>query len=429
MNTDTTAKIEETRNPTRLIDLLDGYLSRSSEMHQAFLENQAAAMKAIAEMSGNQLGQPAQIPPTPVIFSRAHLEEFSKGSIARCFGPDYAILDQRPTPRIPNGRLLLMDRVIAISGKRMEIAPPASIITEVDVPQDSWYFQKNPYQGLPLSVLLEMALQPCGIISAYLGTSLLIPAENYLFRNLDGWMRLSTQPDLKEKTITNQAELIKSVASGGLYIQTYKFSLSTEDQTFLEGESSFGYFTPTVMNTQSGLDLGKKLPGLLQSAGFPAGYSEVRNHTPSSKALLDLTDKVWLSRYGGKYGLGVVVGQRNVNPDDWFFENHFYGDPVMPGSLGVESIARGLAEIVRQVNPNQTSDELTLAFSKEHPLRWKYRGQVLPTNKQTHFEAHIKGMDSRGGQTTIIADADFWVDELRIYTIENLSMVLKEGKR
>jgi len=429
MSTDTTAQIKETSNHIRLFDLLDGFLSRSSKMQQAFLENQAAAMETIVEITRKPAIRSAAVISRPSVFSRGQLEEFSRGSIARCFGPEYAILDQRPTPRIPNGRLLLIDRVKEISGKRMEINPPASIVTEVDVPLEAWYLQKNPYQGLPLSILLEMALQPCGILSAYLGTSLVIPAENHLFRNLDGWITLSAQPELRGKTITNHVELTKSVASGGLYIQTYQFNLSCDEQIFLEGESSFGYFTPAVMSLQSGLDLGRKLPGLTRSVDFPAGFTEEGKTAQPSGCLLELSDQTWVNPTGGNYGLGVVVGQRKVNAGDWFFENHFYGDPVMPGSLGVESITRGLAEIARQITQNQTSGELILAFSKEQPLRWKYRGQVLPTNKQTHFEAHIKRLDSGGGQTTITADADFWVDDLRIYEFENLSMIMKEGKK
>jgi 3-hydroxymyristoyl/3-hydroxydecanoyl-(acyl carrier protein) dehydratase len=429
MNSDFSTRKIKSHNSSRLIDLLDGYLSRSSEMHQAFLENQMTALETITEFSRRSESGLSPSSSNPAIFSREQLEEFSNGTIARCFGPDYAILDQRPTPRIPNGRLLLIDRVIEISGKRMQIDPPASIVTELDVPPDAWYFPGNPYQGLPLSMLLEMALQPCGILSAYLGTSLVLPAENHLFRNLDGWITQASQLELLGKTITNRAELTKSVASGGLYIQTYRFSLSTDGQVFLEGESSFGYFTDPVMKNQSGLDLGKKQPGSIRTAGFPDGFTQVRDFDSTSRHLLDLTDQTWIHPTGGKYGLGLVTGLRAVDPDDWFFENHFYGDPVMPGSLGVESITRGLAVLTGQISGNHSSNELALDLSADQPLKWKYRGQVLPTNELTYFEAHIKQMTSNGGQIRILADADFWVDDLRIYTIENLSMVLKEGMK
>lgn len=411
------------RHTHRFLSILDGVIERFTGVHQTLLENQAAVLQAFNALS-------AAVPdkePAKVVFSRQALEEFAAGSIARCFGPDYAVLDTRPAPRIPNGRLLLIDRVTEISGSRMQIQPPAGIVTEVDVPLDAWYLEGNPYSGLPLSILMEMALQPCGILSAYLGTSLVIPPENHQIRNLDGWIRTHEMPDLPGKTITNQAQLIKSVASGGLYLQTYRFSLSTDQRIFLEGESSFGYFTPEVMGSQNGLDQGVRLPGLIASKDFPRSYLLVEGVSRQGKRLLDLSDRTWVNPSGGKLGLGVVVGERNVDQGDWFFANHFHGDPVMPGSLGVEAIVRGLSALAKERTGKNGKTRLALDFPADHPLRWKYRGQVLPSNRQTVFETHICQIDPGAGETRVSAQADFWVDGLRIYTLENLSLVLKEG--
>ncbi|HEX7478690.1 MAG TPA: bifunctional 3-hydroxydecanoyl-ACP dehydratase/trans-2-decenoyl-ACP isomerase [Polyangiales bacterium] len=35
---------------------------------------------------------------------------------------------------------------------------------------------------------------------------------------------------------------------------------------------------------------------------------------------------------------GRLVAERNVRVDDWFFQCHFLGDPVMPGCLGVDAV-------------------------------------------------------------------------------------------
>lgn len=407
----------------RFLAILDGVIERSTQVHQVLLENQSAALQAVTMLSGvvSDKGSAQDV------FSRQALEEFAAGSIARCFGPAYTVLDNRPAPRIPNGRLLLIDRVTEISGARMQIQPPAGIVTEVDVPQDAWYLEGNPYSGLPLAVLMEIALQPCGILSAYLGTSLIIPPENHQFRNLDGWIRTHEMPELRGKTITNHAKLIKSVSSGGLYLQTYNFSLSADQQIFLEGESSFGYFTPEVMGSQSGLDQGARLPGLIASKEFPQSYLPVEGVSRQGRRLLDLSDRSWINPSGGKFGMGVAVGERAVGQDDWFFANHFYGDPVMPGSLGVEAIVRGLSALAKERAGKNGKKQLALDFSANRPLRWKYRGQVLPSNRQTVYEVHINQTELDAGGTRVNAQADFWVDGLRIYTIENLSLVLKEG--
>ncbi len=41
---------------------------------------------------------------------------------------------------------------------------------------------------------------------------------------------------------------------------------------------------------------------------------------------------------GGKYGRGYIRAELDVRPDQWFFQCHFLGDPVMPGSLGVDAM-------------------------------------------------------------------------------------------
>ena len=46
---------------------------------------------------------------------------------------------------------------------------------------------------------------------------------------------------------------------------------------------------------------------------------------------------------GGPAGLGYVEGSIDVDPGAWFFEAHFLGDPVWPGSLGLQAFVQLLA--------------------------------------------------------------------------------------
>ena len=41
---------------------------------------------------------------------------------------------------------------------------------------------------------------------------------------------------------------------------------------------------------------------------------------------------------GGANGKGVIEAEFDINPDRWFFECHFPGDPVMPGCLGLDGL-------------------------------------------------------------------------------------------
>ena len=41
---------------------------------------------------------------------------------------------------------------------------------------------------------------------------------------------------------------------------------------------------------------------------------------------------------GGENGKGIIRAEFDVNPDLWFFDCHFEGDPVMPGCLGLDAL-------------------------------------------------------------------------------------------
>ncbi len=41
---------------------------------------------------------------------------------------------------------------------------------------------------------------------------------------------------------------------------------------------------------------------------------------------------------GGEFGKGQVIAELDINPELWFFDCHFKGDPVMPGCLGLDAM-------------------------------------------------------------------------------------------
>ena len=45
---------------------------------------------------------------------------------------------------------------------------------------------------------------------------------------------------------------------------------------------------------------------------------------------------------GGPHGCGIIKASKEVLPEEWFFKAHFLGDPVCPGSLGLESLIQVL---------------------------------------------------------------------------------------
>jgi 3-hydroxyacyl-[acyl-carrier protein] dehydratase/trans-2-decenoyl-[acyl-carrier protein] isomerase len=45
-----------------------------------------------------------------------------------------------------------------------------------------------------------------------------------------------------------------------------------------------------------------------------------------------------ISSEGGSFGRGEIIAELDINPQLWFFQCHFPGDPVMPGCLGLDAM-------------------------------------------------------------------------------------------
>ena len=115
------------------------------------------------------------------LMNELDITTFALGDLSNCFGPDYAVYDGRKVSRQPNTDLQLISRVIKIDGTRGDFSKPAVIHAEYDVPEDAWYYAQNSAATMPYSILMELALQPCGLLGAYMGSTLLFPDENLFF--------------------------------------------------------------------------------------------------------------------------------------------------------------------------------------------------------------------------------------------------------
>ena len=413
----------------RILDVLQDNITRSNQLHHEFLYHQALNLQALTVKV--EISNPSRDsnPPKQVAINKDQMVEFGTGSIAKCFGPEFEILDHRKSPRIPNGDLLMIDRVLVISGERGNLNSPASITTEFDIPENSWFINENQYSGIPLGVLMEIALQPCGILSAYLGTALNLSADVNLFRNLDGEISFTTCPNVAGKTVTNRSKLLNSVSGGGMLIQKYAFELLVNDYVFLKGNSSFGYFTQAVMERQTGIDASKNnFPSFEDYRSIdidkylPPGNDLSKNH-------LYLIDRLSFKENDGKYGCGVIIGEKKLSGSEWFYVNHFFQDPVMPGSLGIEAIIQGLWAFAKSSRDKKYFHDPLVDFSHSDPFSWKYRGQVTPPSEKVNFEIHIKTDKTSDASIYLLADADFWVDGVKIYTAQNISLTISKGKQ
>jgi 3-hydroxymyristoyl/3-hydroxydecanoyl-(acyl carrier protein) dehydratase len=415
-------------------DILENYMNwwvghtrETRQIHDRFLELRQAGLRQLAGSIERQVEtyRPLNSGTERVLFTLDDLKEFATGSVVKCLGPEYAVYEGRKSLRIPNGELLLMSRILSIRGHKGELEQTSSIVAEYDVPTDAWYFEAERRGRLPYSICIELALQPCGVLSAYLGTPLRFPEVDYSFRNLDGETMFTQLVDARGKTVRAQAVLLKTIFYGSTIIQHFSFELLCDGKIFFEGKSSFGYFSAEAMAGQAGLDGGKTVLPWLKQAGLegqivPLEGTILGKGLPHGK--LRLLDGVAINNNAGNMQEGTVYANRRNTPQDWFYTCHFHEDPVMPGSLGIEAIVQAMKVFSQQkINSDAGAD-----FVTGQKMNWSYRGQVLQHNRQMQVEVHFHKTQQIGLKKLFIGDASLWADDSRIYELRNLCLAVED---
>jgi len=381
--------------------------------------------------------------PNVAPFTAWHMFEFATGNISNCFGPDFDVYEGRIPPRTPCGELQVVTQVIEVQGTRLDLKNPSSCIAEYYVPEDAWYFTKNSHESwIPYSLIMEIALQPNGFISGYMGTTLKYPEKDLFFRNLDGTGNLLKQIDLRGKTIVNKSVLVSTSIAGGAIIQSFTFDLSVAGDVFYTGKAVFGYFSGESLTNQLGIDNGNITHAWFVDNNTPEKDIEIYDLSDKNLALyqapagkphyrlaggqMNFIDTVSIVEGGGDAGVAYLYGERTIDPTDWFFRYHFHQDPVMPGSLGVEAIIELLQTyaVKNDLGKDFTNPRFIAPVSE---VIWKYRGQITPINKQMSLDVHITEIIREKDEVRIIGNANLSKDGLRIYHIKDIVLSIVEA--
>lgn len=119
-----------------------------------------------------------------------------------------------------------------------------------------------------------------------------------------------------------------------------------------------------------------------------------------------------ITNEGGQYGKGQVIAELDINPDLWFFQCHFKGDPVMPGCLGLDAMWQ-LVGFFLSWRGNKGRGRALGAGEI------KFTGQVLPEAKLVTYHIDLKRVIERK-LIMGIADGTVAVDGKVIYTAKDL---------
>ena len=289
------------------------------------------------------------------------------------------------------------------------------VAADYDVPPGEWYFAANRQGDMPFAVLLEIALQPCGWLSAYLGSAL-TSSDDLSYRNLGGTGTQFAPVRSGVGTLTTRIKNTRLSSSAGMIIQWFDFEVSAGAQKIYRGDTYFGFFPKAALEKQEGIK-GAQLYQPSATELARAKSLPYPTHAPFADTMMRMVDEmpVFVAD-GGPKGLGFIRGTKRVNTDEWFFQAHFYQDPVVPGSLGLESFLQ-LLKFAAVERWGHTPGMRWEAVATNTKHEWTYRGQVIPRDALVTVDAVVVAVND--AEKSLTGGGFLSVDGRVIYGMKN----------
>ncbi|MUL63451.1 hypothetical protein BOO86_03155 [Mycobacterium sp. CBMA 234] len=352
----------------------------------------------------------------------------AQGRPSDSFGAMYLPFDgARRPPRLPAEPYHFLTRIVSADCPVGRPTPGGTVVAEYDVPADAWYLADAKSAAVPLSVLQEIVLQPCGWLASYMGLAVNRTGD-VVIRNLDGNEVVAHQP-ARVGTLRVTARFDRVAEAGGSTIIFFESVCTQGEEPIMSLKTTFGFFTPASLESQVGLPASPEVATALSAeapVSLPYDAAELSGAPWLAQGKLQLFDRINYWPGGGGAGLGRLVAEADVDPDAWYFKAHFFQDPVQPGSLGLEAMQQA-ARAAARLSGLAAGDGVEFeAVALGQPLRYKCRGQVLPTNLRTRTEIEIVSVTRDDQGLLILFEGAFWVDDLRIYQAHGMGVRVVE---
>jgi 3-hydroxyacyl-[acyl-carrier protein] dehydratase/trans-2-decenoyl-[acyl-carrier protein] isomerase len=123
-----------------------------------------------------------------------------------------------------------------------------------------------------------------------------------------------------------------------------------------------------------------------------------------------------ITEQGGSVNKGHIVAELDINPELWFFNCHFPGDPVMPGCLGLDAMWQLIGFFLGWLGGAGRGRALGAG-------EVKFTGQVMPTTQLVTYHIDMKRVIMRK-LVMGIGDAIMKADGKEIYLAKDLRVGL-----
>ncbi len=391
-----------------------------------------------------------EVSPGPAL-DRAGCLEFAVGRIGDVLGEEFAAIDAHPTRvRLPDEPLMLVDRIMTIEGEPRSMTT-GRVVTEHDVLPDGWYLDGG---RIPTCVAVE-AGQADLFLSAYLGVDFETKGLA-VYRLLDAVVVFHDELPRPGEVIRYDIAVDGFFRQGDSRLFRFRFEATVDGRPLMSmRDGCAGFFTAEALAAGQGivktaLDL-RPMPGIRPDdweppvpmaveslddgqvealrrgdlvGAFGPAFGGLNLHEPARLpgGLMRLVDRVPLiDPAGGRFGLGLIRGEADIRPDDWFMTCHFVDDRVMPGTLMYECCLHTLRVFLIRMGWIGEAGQVACQPVPGVASRLKCRGQVIESTRTVTYEVTLKEIGFRP-EPYVICDALMLADGRPIVEITDMTL-------
>ncbi|MFZ5572109.1 MAG: beta-ketoacyl synthase N-terminal-like domain-containing protein [Thermodesulfobacteriota bacterium] len=402
----------------------------------------------------NSPGSPGAAPTATAkapAFSREMCMEFATGSIATVLGPQFQVVDTyKARVRLPDEPLMLVDRIISVEGEKGSLGP-GRVVTEHDVHPDAWYLDGG---RVPVCIAIE-AGQADLFLCSYLGIDLAVKGER-TYRLLDAVATFHHGLPEPGDVIRYEIRIDRFIRSGATHLFFFQFNGYVGDRHIISmRKGCAGFFTPEEVKNSGGIILTEEetraVPGKKPLDWHPPVPMKVESYSeeavdalregdvgrcfgpPFSGITLAKSIRLpggrmrlihrvsALDPAGGRFGLGMIRAEADIQPEDWFLTCHFVDDRVMPGTLMYECCAHTLRVLLLRMGWVTDKEGVCYEPLPNVGAVLKCRGPVTPETRTVTYQVEIKEIGFNP-EPYVLADALMFADGDRIVMFRDMSM-------